>query len=223
MYQKPTHTKRYIPYHSHHHPRTTTGVLRCMRDRARSICHPTKMQQKMDHLNQVFQANGFPENLVKKTLMTHPPPLPETSEPEQLDKASKILCTPNFKGLSKKIAKVCVPLGVKPVFIPKKTLKRELMQVKNRIPEQKQTGVVYKIPCKDCPEVYVGETKRTLKVRLSEYRQAVKRGDPKNGTAVHVQMTNHSINWEGATVQRAEGFWLRELWKPSRSGKSPRT
>ena len=51
------------------------------------------MQQEMDHLNQVFQANGFPENLAKKTLMTHPPPLPETSETEQLDEARKIVCT----------------------------------------------------------------------------------------------------------------------------------
>ena len=77
-------------------------------------------------------------------------------------------------------------------------------------PEQKQTGVVHEVPCKDRPEVYVGETKRTLKVRLSEHRQAVKRGDPKNGIVVHVQKTNHCINWEGATVQRrAKGFWLR--------------
>ena len=84
------------------------------------------MQQEMDHLNQVFQANGFPENLVKKTLTTHPPPLPETSEPQQqVDEAPKILCTPYIKGLSEKIAKVCAPLGVKPVFRPKKTLKRE--------------------------------------------------------------------------------------------------
>ena len=65
VYRKPTHTERYIPYHSHHHPRTTTRVLRCMMDRARNICHPTKMQQEMDHLNQVFRVNGFPENLVK--------------------------------------------------------------------------------------------------------------------------------------------------------------
>ena len=56
----------------------------------------------------------------------------------------------------------------------------------------------------------MGKTKRTLKVRLSEHRQAVKQGDPKNGIVVHVQKTNHCINWEGATVQRrAEGFQLR--------------
>ena len=63
--------------------------------------------------------NGFPENLVKKTLTTHPLPFPETSEPQQMDEAPKILCTPYIKGLSKKMAKVCVPLGVKPVFRPK--------------------------------------------------------------------------------------------------------
>ena len=152
--------------------------------------------------------------------MTNPSPLLETLEPEQLDKAPKILYTPYIKGLSEKIAKVCVPLGVKPVFRPKKTLKRELMQVKNRTPEQKQTGVVYEIPFKDCPEVYVGETMRTLKVTLGEHRQAVIQGDPKNGIAVHVQKTIHCIHWECTTVQRrAEGFWLRrtveaiQIWK----------
>ena len=117
---------------------------------------------------------------------------PERStEPEQLDDASKILCSPYIRGLSEKIEKVWTPLGAKPVFRPRNTLKRELMQVKNRTPELKQTGVVYKIPCKECPEVYMGETKRTRKAGLSEHRQAVKRRDPKNGIAVHVQKTNH--------------------------------
>ena len=48
------------------------------------------------------------------------------------------------------------------------------MQVLNRTLEQKQTGVVHEVPCKDCPEVYVDETKRILKVRPSERRQAVR-------------------------------------------------
>ena len=72
VYRKPIHTERYILYRSHHHLTTTTGVLRCKNDRACNICHPTKMQQRMDHLNQAFQVNGFPENMVKKTLTTHP-------------------------------------------------------------------------------------------------------------------------------------------------------
>ena len=37
-------------------------------NRARNICHSTKMQLEMGHLNQVFQVKGFPKNLVKKTL-----------------------------------------------------------------------------------------------------------------------------------------------------------
>ncbi len=45
VYRKPTHTEKYISYHSHHHLKTITGFLRCMRDRARNIC-PTKMHRK---------------------------------------------------------------------------------------------------------------------------------------------------------------------------------
>ena len=178
--------KQYIPYHSHCHPRIIAGVMRCMRDRAHSICHPTKKQQEMDYLNQVFQANGFPETLVKKAVAVGPLPPHGPSESQQQDNAPKILYTLYVRGLSEKIEKVCAQLGVKPVFSPMKTLITESLKVKTRSPKQKHTEVRYKIPCKERSEVYVGETKRTLKVRLSEHRIAVKRGDPKNGIAVHV-------------------------------------
>ena len=68
VYRKPTHTDRYIPYHSHHHPRMLTGVMRGMRDRALRICNNTSRQAEMEHLARVFEANGFPEKLVRKTL-----------------------------------------------------------------------------------------------------------------------------------------------------------
>ena len=46
-------------------------------------------------------------------------------------------------------------------------------------------GVVCEIPCRDCKQVYVGETKRTFKRRIVEHKQAVKKFDKKNGVAVH--------------------------------------
>ena len=70
--------------------------------------------------------------------------------------------------------------------------------------------MVYEVPCKDCSKTYIGETKRTLKVRLSEHKQAVKRGDPKNGIAVHAHESHHSIDWDGATVKRTvTNYWQR--------------
>ena len=71
--------------------------------------------------------------------------------------------------------------------------------------------VVYEVPCKECHQTYIGETKRTLKVRLGEHKQAVKHGDPKNGIAVHAHESNHTIDWDGARVKRSgmTGYWQR--------------
>lgn len=46
--------------------------------------------------------------------------------------------------------------------------------------------------------MYFGETKRTMKKRMTA---AVKTGDPKNGIAMHVQKVQHSIDWQAARVQ----------------------
>ena len=207
VYRKPTHTDRYIPFHSHHHQRTITGVLRCMRDRAHRICDPTCKKPELQHLQHVFQANGFPKELVRKTLAHQPPSVTSSGTSNE---PPKILCVPYIRGLSEKLERVCTPLGVRAAFKPMRTLRQTLMQLKNQIPEEKRRSVVYQVPCKDCSKTYIGETKRTLKVRLSEHKQAVKRGDPKNGIAVHAHESHHSIDWDGATVKRTvTNYWQR--------------
>ena len=37
VYRKNTHTDKYIKYASHHHPRTKTGAIACLRNRA-EVC-----------------------------------------------------------------------------------------------------------------------------------------------------------------------------------------
>ena len=70
-------------------------------------------------------------------------------------------------------------------------------------------GVVYSIPCADCSATYIGETGRTLKVRMAEHKRAVKSKDPPNGIAVHVQKTAHNINWQEARILARENNWGR--------------
>ena len=52
---------------------------------------------------------------------------------------------------------------------------------------EKKKGVVYEVECNECEGVYVGETGKTLKKRISEHKQAVKWVTTSlNGIAVHV-------------------------------------
>ena len=115
-------------------------------------------------------------------------------------------------------------LGVKAIFKPQSTMQQQLVRVKQKMPEEKKKEVVYQVPCKDCPKVYIGETKRTLKIRISEHKQAVKKGDEKNGIAVHAHTTNHNINWEGARVHgTARGFWKRRTMEAIQIRTEPHT
>ena len=60
-----------------------------------------------------------------------------------------------------------------------------------------------------CHLSYIGETKRTLRVRIGEHKQAVNRGDPRNGIVVHAHQSEHAINWDGAKVKRS----VSRYWK----------
>ena len=63
---------------------------------------------------------------------------------------------------------------------------------------------------KNC--TYVGETGRTLKKRIGEYKAAVKKEDNKNRIAVHVKNTKHHIDWDGARVISNEmQYWRRRV------------
>ena len=76
-----------------------------------------------------------------------------------------------------------------------KHLQGVLVRVKQAKPDRKKKGVVYEVPCKECPWVYIGETGRTLEKWSSEQKTAMKKHDPKNGIAVHAWANQHKVDW----------------------------
>ena len=129
--------------------------------------------------------------------------------------------TPYVRGLSEKVERILAPLGIRSIFTSARTLKRTLMKVKSRLPDDKRRGVVYQIPCNDCDHVYTGESKRTLKIRMAEHRRAVQKSDHNNGIAVHVAKSHHSIDWEKArVVQSVQGYWERRTMEAIEIKKS---
>ena len=68
---------------------------------------------------------------------------------------------------------------------------------------------IYKIPCKNCDSVYIGETGRDIRIRVNEHELSIKRKyDPNKPSCSalvrHVAETGHEINFVEAKIIRVE-------------------
>ena len=197
VYRKPTHTNRYIHFSSHHHPRIKIGVVQCLKRRADTICDEHSANREAKMLQSAFEANGYPRRVIQRTLRQPPHPTRGTDINGEQEKPT-LLVLPYLKNTSETIQRTCKQLGIKAVFKSQGTLRQTLTRVKTPRPEMKKKNVIYEIPCKDCNMSYIGETGRSLQKRMTEHKAAVRRGDQKNGVAVHVQKYDHRVDWEAA-------------------------
>ena len=78
---------------------------------------------------------------------------------------------PYVAGVSERIRRVCQDFGIGAVFKSGPTLRGLLTEVEDPLPTEKQSSVVYEVPC-TCGKVYIGETKRRLGTRLKEHKDA---------------------------------------------------
>ena len=78
VYRKKTHTDRYINYSSHHHPNTKSGVISCLRVRAQRVCDIDQLEQEMEHLEEAFKRNEYPERVIRRVLYPKKQPEPHT-------------------------------------------------------------------------------------------------------------------------------------------------
>ena len=200
VFRKTTHTNKYLNYNSHHHARVLSGIVKCLRQRAINMCNPENKQTELSHLRRVFLVNGYPadciDSLLYKKQKHHHSRLESTT-----NQVEHFLCLPYVRGISEKIEHLCRSIRtvkIRVAFKPMTILQNILTDVKNKIPQEKKKAEVYTIPCHNCNTNYVGETGRTLQKRIEEHKSAVRRGDEKNGIAVHVKKTQHDINWAEA-------------------------
>ena len=69
-----------------------------------------------------------------------------------------------------------------------------MVHPKDKRSAQDLARVVYSIPCKDCPKVYIGETGKRYGVREKEHMKDVKQLDgPRTRTKKRESLTEHHL------------------------------
>ena len=143
-----------------------------------------------------LRGNDYPSGFIQKHTITS-----RRREGVEIERPKTTLTLPYIRGLSEAIRRVLTPLGVKLVLRPLRTLRQMLVHPKDPVPIEERKGVVYSIPCVECSSVYIGQTGRSLKQRISEHRRALKNGDVQmSALAEHVFNTGHAVDLSQSEV-----------------------
>ena len=81
-----------------------------------------------------------------------------------------------------------------------KSVKTDLANWEDSLPNTSKTNVVYKINCRDCDASYVDQTGRRLKTRLTEHRNHINRNTTQNSVITDHRLTNHEFEWDEVEV-----------------------
>ena len=67
---------------------------------------------------------------------------------------------------------------------------------KYRVAAEDKSNIVYEIGCNNCKAVYLGESKRSLKLRSDKQKRSVSNCNcEKNEIAKHCWEANHNFSW----------------------------
>ena len=125
----------------------------------------------MDHLHKVLQDNHYPTQFFqqgKPQQKANEKPNPSTVK--FIEGARVVI--PYIKSLCEQYRHTLAKYRVRFFFKGTSTIKSLIMPPKNPIPDAQKTDIIYhwKCPANNCTVECIGETNRSLKERLSDYR-----------------------------------------------------
>ena len=81
---------------------------------------------------------------------------------------------PYIESLTDEMSRILRKFNIGVYTYPYRTIGNILLKPKNSVDKIYKRGAIYKIPCKDCSVVYIGETGRCFHIRLSEHKRDLK-------------------------------------------------
>jgi len=211
VYRKPTHTDKYLNGKSHHHPSQLTSVVASLVNRAVNICDEENINQKLHYIDQILKNNDYS----KKQRSWRPKAKKDDVSKDESNKKRAFL--PYCSSVSDKIKRVLKKYDIDSIFRPPAKIKQLLRSPKDHIPWSRPG--VYEVPC-SCGKSYIGETKRSLSIRLNEHIKAIMKNQvTKSAICEHLAYAlpeeHHEILFHKAKLLSTEQFYIPRLVRES--------
>ncbi|XP_072021195.1 uncharacterized protein [Amphiura filiformis] len=197
VYRKATHTDQYLQFDSHHPLIHKLGVIKTLFHRAETIPPTAEAKAgKREHLKSALGTCGYKDWTFQKALK---PQKDQTSSKQSSTTASSTrkfgITIPYVSDVSEKLKRIFgqhqIPVSLKPC----NTLRQKLVHPKDKIPQRKQSNIVYAINCQDsdCDNFYIGETKQPLHKRMYQHRRPSSTWLNDSAVYTHLKAAKHNF------------------------------
>ena len=118
---------------------------------------------------------------------------------DEREQATGFAVIPYIQGVTEPIKRTLN--NVKVAQKPFQTLGHIFAKPKDPVTKEQRTDAIYSIPCNDCDNEYIGQTKRQFGTRLKEHQRAVFVCKKENSAlSEHKCLTNHAIRWNKSII-----------------------
>ena len=170
VHYKKTNTNITIKKKSNHKETIKKGVIKGYADRARALCDPEYLDNEIKNIEQVFEENGYSKKEIKDSMKETERNATEDNEKELI---RGVVVMQNIPGFTPQFNKIAKKHGFRVANKTENRVKDLISKAKTPLGD-KNTNIVYKIPCKCNKYSYTGETDRKWKTRRREHEDKVR-------------------------------------------------
>ncbi|XP_067625737.1 uncharacterized protein [Eurosta solidaginis] len=216
IYRKPTSTDRFTPIESNHHYSHKLAAFNSMAHRLVNVpLSYAAYKKERDKIVSIADTNGYSSNSIEQIIKKHHNKKERRESSSFFDtldvENKKTWCSMTydsnyFNDLQKCYRQINVNLA------PKTTtkLKSLLTSTKDKCENLGKPGV-YSITCSQkndngnvCGAKYIGQSTRTVRIRLLEHLKYIQNIDPRSGIAEHALANEHSISEDDCQLIKSE-------------------
>ncbi|XP_045482777.1 uncharacterized protein LOC123686588 [Harmonia axyridis] len=213
LYSKPIASHRTLHFSSLHTTSQKIAMIKSIRHKILGMSHESFHTKNFREQATLLIQNGYPRSLVRRIFHTSTPIVTPSCPPDSdgADKKyNKVIYIP---GLSQRLIKVMRNSSSIIVSYYNKTVGKLFSQLKDKDPDYRQSGLVYKVNCKDCTGTYIGQTRQYFGTRIKQHQSDCMKQSNTTALAHHAMSEGHQFDFDDAKILIRENNWFKRNCK----------
>ena len=192
-YTKPTFSGRFLNFNSKHPISQKIALVYNLIDRAIHLSDKKFQEKNIEKVKSLLIENNYPFKFIEKYVKIRINKIKFSNVNQNKTnvlRSKKSIVLPYVKGAYERVSHCLKNYKIECVPKSNINLSNIIVRGKNKTKNHLENNVIYKVNCMDCDASYVGQTKRSFKIRKGEHKKQ------KQSVIFQHMQENHKFNWK---------------------------